>query len=95
MRERERERKRELGRVRVRKSGGSVREVAFVLCSSDHKEKGEWSRGHTLAMAQNFARTLMDTPSNHMTPTMFVDTVSQRLGELEEENKRRIEVNAR
>ncbi len=33
-------------------------------------------------MAQNFARELTESPSNHMTPTRFVDAVSSRLGEV-------------
>ena len=30
-----------------------------------------WSSGVKLAKGQNFARTLMETPANYMTPTIF------------------------
>ena len=35
-----------------------------------------------MASAQNFARELMETPSNHLTPSLFVDTVNGRIGEI-------------
>ena len=55
-----------------------------------------WDRGYTLADAQNFARWLMETPSNHMTPTAFVHAVSERLGTIiDVEIKKRIEFNPR
>ena len=69
--------------------------IIAVLCSGDYMEKEAWSRGHTLATVQNFARMLMETPSNHMTPTKFVEAVSQRLGEIERERRRKIEVRPR
>ena len=43
-----------------------------------HSDK--WRRGRVLAEAQNFARDLMESPANHMTPTKFVETVSNKLG---------------
>lgn len=61
--------------------------------SDFHKEA--WSRGQSIAGFQNFARMLMDTPSNYMTPTMFVEAVSHHLGEIEGERKQKIEINAR
>ena len=36
-----------------------------------------------LSGAQNFARELMETPSNLMTPTIFADTLTKRLSDLE------------
>ena len=45
-----------------------------------------------MATAQNFARELMETPSNHMTPTMFVDTVSSRLGDIRISSGTKLEV---
>ena len=30
-----------------------------------------WSRGVHQAAGQNLARTLMETPANHLTPTLF------------------------
>ena len=54
-----------------------------------------WSCGKSLAECQNFARMLMDTPANHMTPTKFVESVSHFLGELKGEKKKRIEITAR
>ena len=49
-------------------------------CSTNPVHADGWERGRVLADAQNFARDLMDTPSNLLTPTMFVDRVSERLG---------------
>ncbi|KAK3739852.1 hypothetical protein QZH41_009098 [Actinostola sp. cb2023] len=41
-----------------------------------------WGKGTTMANSQNFARYLMDTPSNLMTPTIFTHTVKDRLAHL-------------
>ena len=51
-----------------------------------------WSNGSVIANAQNFARWLMETPSNHMTPSAFVDAVSTRLGNLESDVKSKLEI---
>ena len=45
-----------------------------------------------MAEAQNFARQLMETPSNHMTPTMFADTVSSQLGAVKISSGTKLEV---
>lgn len=59
------------------------------LCFSE-EEKTEaskwrqlWQDGLLLSGAQNFARELMETPSNLMTPTVFADTLSKRLSDLQ------------
>ncbi|GFO37821.1 LOW QUALITY PROTEIN: leucine aminopeptidase-like protein [Plakobranchus ocellatus] len=43
------------------------------------KEKGSpennWTRGEILAKAQNFARYLMESPANKMTPTIFSEAI--------------------
>ena len=57
--------------------------------SGDHEK---WSKGLITATAQNFARELMETPSNHMTPTMFVDTVSNHLGSIRISSGTKLEV---
>ena len=57
--------------------------------SGDHEK---WSKGLITATAQNFARELMETPSNHMTPTMFVDTVSSHLGNIRISSGTKLEV---
>ncbi|GFT81745.1 cytosol aminopeptidase [Nephila pilipes] len=38
----------------------------------------EFEKGALLADCQNFSRTLMDTPANYMTPTIFVNTVTEK-----------------
>ena len=38
-----------------------------------------WKHGSTVADAQNFARELMETPCNHLTPAKFVEIVSDKL----------------
>ncbi|KAK7110494.1 hypothetical protein V1264_014354 [Littorina saxatilis] len=45
---------------------------------SEAMEKA-WKRGTILAEAQNLARRLMEAPSNKMTPSIFVEEVTQRL----------------
>lgn len=49
-----------------------------------------WQDGLLLSGAQNFARGLMETPSNLLTPTIFADTLTERLSDLET-----VEVHAR
>lgn len=39
-----------------------------------------WQRGLTKSEAQNFARWLMESPANHMTPTRFADAAAATLG---------------
>ena len=42
-----------------------------------------WQDGLLLSGAQNFARELMETPSNLLTPTVFADTLINRFSDLE------------
>ena len=42
-----------------------------------------WNRGRTLAEGQNFARVLMETPANHMTPTRIGEIAKEKLGTLD------------
>jgi len=44
--------------------------------------KDEWMAGVNAAKAQNFARLLMETPANLMTPTIFCETVTEKLAPL-------------
>lgn len=46
--------------------------------TSTSEDQTGWERGTILASAQNFARTLMDTPANLMTPTIFAETIKKR-----------------
>jgi aminopeptidase len=62
--------------------------------ATDEAKRG-WSRGCVLADAQNFARWLMETPSNHMTPGAFVDSVIKRLAQLPADTKNQMEINPR
>ncbi|GFR93036.1 leucine aminopeptidase-like protein [Elysia marginata] len=41
-----------------------------------------WLKGETLARAQNFARYLMESPANRMTPSIFCDKVKENLSQL-------------
>jgi leucyl aminopeptidase len=43
------------------------------------EDKAAWERGVALAEGQNFARHLMEAPANKMTPTIFVQLVTERL----------------
>ncbi|KAF2361718.1 Peptidase M17 leucyl aminopeptidase C-terminal [Trinorchestia longiramus] len=42
----------------------------------------EWKRGEALARGQNFARELMETPANHLTPTIFAQRAKESLERL-------------
>ncbi|XP_055612198.1 cytosol aminopeptidase-like isoform X2 [Uranotaenia lowii] len=50
--------------------------VSLAECSPG---SDEWERGSILASAQNWARLLMDTPANLMTPTIFSENVKAKL----------------
>lgn len=71
---------------------GPIPTVSFWGEASE-VEKEQWTRGCVLAEGQNFARWLMDTPSNHMTPTNFVHAVTSKLGQVNAKNN--IEINPR
>ena len=43
------------------------------------KSNSDWETGKNNATAQNFARTLMETPANLMTPTIFAQRVTDTL----------------
>lgn len=45
-------------------------------------ESDEWTKGVAYAEAQNFCKTLMDTPANLMTPTFFCETVVEKFAGL-------------
>jgi cytosol aminopeptidase len=49
-------------------------------------DSNDWNKGAIFANAQNFCKTLMDTPANLMTPTIFCETVKQKLSGLENVN---------
>ena len=65
-----------------------------MISSADPSFLQQWSRGCVLGSAQNFARELMETPSNHMTPSLFVEAVSEKIGEIKQRlsNQKSIEV---
>eukprot|EP00106_Octopus_bimaculoides_P013588 XP_014781030.1 PREDICTED: uncharacterized protein LOC106876828 [Octopus bimaculoides] len=58
-------------------------------CYMDHldnsegtKTKEQWNHGKIYAEAQNFARLLMEMPSNILTPSKFAEMVSEKLSSL-------------
>lgn len=46
------------------------------LCSGDDKA---WEKGVLYGEGQNLARRLMEAPANYVTPTVFADTIEQKL----------------
>ncbi|KAJ2744806.1 hypothetical protein GGI20_002659 [Coemansia sp. BCRC 34301] len=56
------------------------KEEALVVSSVD--TSAEWEAGQIYAEAQNYARELMATPANHMTPAIFAARVQADLGTL-------------
>lgn len=74
--------------------GKKTNKPDVLLCDgASEEDRRLWTSGCVLAEAQNFARWLMETPSNHMTPTEFVHAVTRKLGQIN--NKNKIEINAR
>ncbi|KAL3865077.1 hypothetical protein ACJMK2_006710 [Sinanodonta woodiana] len=47
-----------------------------------HSTEEQWQRGKILAEGQNWARHLMETPANCLTPTKFAEIVTAQLQEL-------------
>jgi len=58
-------------------------EVEIVLHSSEEKSEKLWEKGLVQAGAQNLARWLTDMPSNHMTPSIFVQKAVDLFDSLE------------
>ena len=54
----------------------------MYVCSDTPESEVEWNRGSVVALAQNFARELKETPSNLLTPSLFVEAVGKRLSEV-------------
>lgn len=50
--------------------------------SASAVESDEWKKGVVYGDAQNFCKTLMDTPANLLTPTIFCNTVKEKFGSL-------------
>ncbi|KAI9138243.1 cytosol aminopeptidase family, catalytic domain-containing protein [Paraphysoderma sedebokerense] len=50
--------------------------------SSNSKNNYNWQTGKVYADSQNFARELMETPANHLTPRIFCDVVAKKFEEL-------------
>lgn len=53
--------------------------VPNVRLADGASGKNEWFLGESLASSQNWARFLMDSPANLMTPTIFANDVKKRL----------------
>lgn len=51
--------------------------VSLLPSAHDKDAQAKWERGVIVANGQNLARRLMETPANHMTPTIFANTVSE------------------
>lgn len=49
-----------------------------LLRTNDNINSEEWEKGVIAAGSQNFARHLMETPSNHKFPLMFADIISEK-----------------
>ncbi|XP_071449110.1 cytosol aminopeptidase-like isoform X2 [Hetaerina americana] len=49
------------------------------LCPHGELDRNLWNKGVVKADAQNFARKLMETPGNHMTPSAFAKVAKEEL----------------
>lgn len=54
----------------------------FFLYSIDSETIAQFERGVLIAQSQNTARLLTETPANHMTPSIFATTVTQKFENL-------------
>lgn len=54
--------------------------VAFVFSTDLH----QWEKGVLYAEGQNLARLLMEAPANHLTPTIFANTIEEKVAPLVE-----------
>lgn len=61
----------------------SLNQLYVAYCSPSHVE-ADWKYGSTVATAQNFARELMEMPCNHLTPTKFVEIVTNKLSSVDD-----------
>lgn len=57
------------------------KEIPDLHLYSESTGQQDWNLGELLAKNQNWARTLANTPANHMTPTKFVETVKQNISD--------------
>jgi aminopeptidase len=55
-----------------------AKKVEFPDIFAAGEESEAWKKGVVYGNAQNFCKTLMDTPANYMTPTIFCDTVKAK-----------------
>ena len=56
----------------------SPTETAIQATENINSKESSWETGLIYAEAQNFARTLMKTPANYMTPTKFTEYVQSK-----------------
>lgn len=56
--------------------------TATVSLADGANGSNDWNTGFVLANTQNWSRTLMDTPANLMTPTIFAQNVKEKLDPL-------------
>lgn len=54
--------------------------VAFVFST----DLPRWEKGVLYAEGQNLARLLMEAPANHLTPTIFANTIEEKVAPLAE-----------
>ena len=52
-------------------------EIDLLRIGKDCDDK-EWQKGQIAAESQNFARALMETPSNYKYPSLFVETICEK-----------------
>lgn len=53
-----------------------VQDVDILFNSADAEA---WQKGVLYAQGQNLARSLMEAPANHVTPTVFAEMMEEKL----------------
>ncbi|XP_044738303.1 cytosol aminopeptidase-like [Chrysoperla carnea] len=64
------------------KNAADLKKLPTLTIDSSPENQNSFKRGVIKANAQNFARMLMETPANHLTPTIFASKVINELSPL-------------
>lgn len=64
----------------LKKDSAKKPKVKLSFCSNERVN--EWEKGMIKGEGQNFARYLMETPANFMTPTVFAQKVTEKLSQV-------------
>lgn len=61
------------------RAADKVKQIPTLKLVPQSSQTNEWKLGQSLAENQNWARTLANTPANHMTPIQFAENVEKNM----------------